>query len=848
VLEGATVTAASSKGVTVATTRSDAGGRYRLSGLPVGVYTVTVESRGMRSAVISAVPVRYAQETVLDVSLEVGAVQEQITVAADAVSLQTEAGHVSGLVHENRTRRAIATPRLRQYFPETLYWQPSLETDASGRAHMRFPLADSITTWKVQVIGSTADGKIGTAERELLAFQPFFVENSPPPVLTEGDEVALPVVARSYTAKAQSVSLELHAADWMAPVGPLRQEVQVPPSDAARAFFRVRAARSTHNGPVRVTARSAEESDAVLKPLAVHPDGEEIAITDSTLVERSAGLTLVVPGDAIPGSIEARVRLVPGLASQVLESVEAVLRRPYGCGEQTISSSYPSVFALRLLSGDAGGRAQDVQRARRYLDLGYRRLLDMQTVSGGFGYFREGAADLTLTAYALRFLSDAAPLAFVDGAVSARAIAAAQQALVRGQAADGSWPSPEGWVAADSGPRLTRRTALVARALARSLDAPRATSGEGRVTAKQAESHVTSIDAALRRAREYLKAKAEDLDDPYVIASYLLLPHTTGADEAEARLRSRLRALARAEMGASYWEIEGDTPFFSWGRPARIETTALAVQALARAADPADHALVDRGLALLLRDRDRYGIWWSGQATVNVLEALVSQIGSIVPRTAAETVEVLVNGTAAALAVPAGEGVASPVEIDISASVRPGENRIELRRAAGGERLSAQAVATTYVPWKGLAERRESGPRPPLDLDVRYETVETTVGSWVATTVTAERIGSAGYGMLLAEIGLPPGADVDRASLDEAVAKSGWTFPRYDILPDRVVAYLWPRAGGTTFTFRFRPRLAMRAATAPSTLDDYYNPEMPAVVAPVRFTVTEGRARGLHGT
>ena len=35
-------------------------------------------------------------------------------------------------------------------------------------------------------------------------------------------------------------------------------------------------------------------------------------------------------------------------------------------------------------------------------------------------------------------------------------------------------------------------------------------------------------------------------------------------------------------------------------------------------------------------------------------------------------------------------------------------------------------------------------------------------------TVEAERIAFRGYGMLLAEIGLPPGADVDRASLEKA--------------------------------------------------------------------------------
>ena len=60
---------------------------------------------------------------------------------------------------------------------------------------------------------------------------------------------------------------------------------------------------------------------------------------------------------------------------------------------------------------------------------------------------------------------------------------------------------------------------------------------------------------------------------------------------------------------------------------------------------------------------------------------------------------------------------------------------------------------------------------------------------------------------------------------------------QYDILPDRVIVYLWPRAGGTKLDFQFRPRFALRAQTAPSLVYDYYNPEARAIAAPTRFVV-----------
>jgi hypothetical protein len=91
--------------------------------------------------------------------------------------------------------------------------------------------------------------------------------------------------------------------------------------------------------------------------------------------------------------------------------------------------------------------------------------------------------------------------------------------------------------------------------------------------------------------------------------------------------------------------------------------------------------------------------------------------------------------------------------------------------------------------------------------------------------------------MMLAEIGLPPGAEVDRSYVETAMKESGWDINQYEVLPDRLVVYLWPHAGGTKFSFTFKPRFGLKALTPRSTLYDYYNPEVQAVVEPTLFSV-----------
>ncbi len=56
-------------------------------------------------------------------------------------------------------------------------------------------------------------------------------------------------------------------------------------------------------------------------------------------------LTARIPENVTPGSLHARVKIYPNLLAHVVENLEAGLEKPNGCGEQTISSTYPSLLA-----------------------------------------------------------------------------------------------------------------------------------------------------------------------------------------------------------------------------------------------------------------------------------------------------------------------------------------------------------------------------------------------------------------------------------------------------------------------------------------------------------------------
>ncbi len=67
--------------------------------------------------------------------------------------------------------------------------------------------------------------------------------------------------------------------------------------------------------------------------------------------------------------------------------------------------------------------------------------------------------------------------------------------------------------------------------------------------------------------------------------------------------------------------------------------------------------------------------------------------------------------------------------------------------------------------------------------------------------------------------------------------ESGWSISHYDVLPNRLLIYLWLQGSGTKLDFKFRPRFGLRAKSAASTLYDYYNPEARTIVQPTAFVV-----------
>lgn len=771
-------------------TETDDQGRYRYLSVPPGTYTLRFSSQGFQAHLMGRVPVRAGHMTRADVVLQVGAVSSSVEVQAEVRMVETSNASMVAFA----PAAATSTPRVREYFPETLLWQPELVSDSAGRARLNFKLADSITTWRVAVIASTEDGRISETETEVRAFKPFFADLDPPQVLTVGDEIALPVPIRNYLTTDESVSVTVASPASLAVLDAPKQPVRIAASSSASPLIRMRAAAAPADVKLRVTARAKSAGDAIEKPVSIHPDGEPILQSVTDLLNNGGVLRLDVPANAIPGSLHAQLKFYPTLLAHVIESMESILHKPYGCGEQTISSSYPNLLFLKMLKTADLKHERLEARARHNLESGYKRLLGYQKEDGGFSYWAHSEPDTSLTAYAVEFLEDAKEFISVEKSVADRA-----RDWLRGQKSDESL----------SVRSMSLRATFVAGADDREI---------------------------IARLGELAQAAAK-IDDPYAIAEFALAAMEANRPELARSSIDRLRGLAHTQSNGVYWDLQTNTPFHGWGRAGRIETSALALTALTRwykhdPSDPELQSLINQGVLFLLRSKDESGLWLTSQATVRVFTALLA--GMTQSDSKHFTAQISVNGVvAASVLVPGGDTIQGPVTLDISRFVKSGiANEVSISTPPVHGATQAYFGMSWYQPWAGVRKSDE------LQMSAYFSTRETEPGEPVICDVSISRPAWRGYGMVIAEIGLPPGAEVDRGALQELRNDYRMGVDSAEVAPDRVVFYVWPRANDTKFQFIFRPRYPIRALNAPSVLYDYYNPDARVVLPPEKFVVT----------
>jgi len=705
-----------------------------------------------------------------------------------------------------RTKGAGKEPRVREFFPETFIFEPALITDKQGKARLCVTMPDAITTWRVTSFASSADGELGSALSQIRVFQDFFVDIDLPVALTKGDEISIPIAVYNYLPRAQEIKLVLQQEDWFDILGEKEVTKRLKKDEVSVVYFPIKVKKLGYYS-LLVKAYGEIKSDAIKRNIAVLPDGRKFEDIISDRLEGNVVKKITYPSDAIDEANTLILKIFPGIYSQIVEGLDGLFRMPFGCFEQTSSVTYPNILILDYLRETEQIKPEAELSAEEYISIGYQRLLSFEVQGGGFSWFGDAPANKVLTAYGLMEFNDMAKVYEVDE----RVIKRTAQWLKSQQNKDGSWSPDKQYLHAESWTRIQKNEILPTAYICWAL-------GE-----------IGEHGGAAAKGLAFLKKNWKSARDPYILA---LIANAFVAVEPKGTVTmevlKHLVGMAKEKDDAVYWDSDIPSITFSRGKGADIEATGLAAYALIKSGKYSD--LVTKVLTYLIREKDASGLWYTTQGTVIALRSLVAALGSTAEDIDARIV-VKMNGEKIKELKIDDSNADLMHQVELSDYLKK-NNTVEIDIRGEGSFLY-ELTRGYYIPWEKLPRPAE----PPFVIDVKYDRTELTVNDIVGVDVSIRLTKPGTAQMVMVDLGIPPGFEVQTPTLDELVGKK---IQKYTITPRQLIIYLDEVSSKkpVRLTYSIKAKYPIKAKIRSSRVYEYYNTSDEGVEAPIEMKVT----------
>lgn len=681
-------------------------------------------------------------------------------------------------------------PRVRNWFPETLYVNPQVITGPDGRAEVSFPIADSITEWRLSALANSPDGRLGSVDRGIRVFQPFFVDVDLPRTMTRGDEISFPVAVYNYLETPQTVRLQVEAGPWAELAGDTAPSVAVDPGAVKGVSVTLRAGAVGWHGVLVRAYGDGGVADAVMRTLEVLPDGIEVRGSDQGRLTEPVTRTVTFPAEAIPGTPKVLVKVFPGVMAQVVEGLDSILQMPSGCFEQTTATLWPDALVLQYAALSGKITPEIELKAREFVTLGYQRLLTFECTGGGFTWFGDpNPPNLILSAMGVMEFTDIGAVMDIDEAIVPRTASF----LAGRQAPDGSWHETQGSEFATVQYDDLMTTCFIGWALG----------GAG---------------ASTGNARSYIASHLGDQTATYALALCanalaVLDPNGAATDRAFRDLEGR----AVREGDLVHWTsgVSKDACWYGGGEGTDLEATALAALALMKAGRGMD--LVSGAIGYLASKKDSFGNWGSTHATILALKAFTASLSSLT-QDARGLVTLLLNGEPAESLEVTPDNADVFFQFDLSDRLDPaGANVVDLRFDGEGT-LMYQVVWSHYVP--GVPGGPGTGP---LEIEVVYDKTDLAVNDAVGVTATVRNVSADVAPMVLVDLGMPPGFDLLPDGLERAVKDR--QIQKFETTDRQILVYVDALGPGQALVLQYqlRARYPLKVQCPQSTASLYYD-------------------------
>lgn len=296
--------------------------------------------------------------------------------------------------------------RLRKDFNPCAVWAPSLTTNEQGEFNVTFTSPDSLTRYRVIAVAHHGAERFGNQTTEFVVNKPLMLEPSVPRFANEGDRLQPKVLVQNATAYEGTWEVGLKVGSLTKFVeGTDRQQrrmVTIPAHGNATLSFDLRFV-GTGEVDWQWTAKPVVLEGNDIDPVllrrlsdAVHSKFEvdyPMPLLNETYFVKfqdpTAGRNLLetFPRNLLEGRGKVQLEFGRSALLQAGDAFEYLLKYPYGCLEQTTSSTIPWIAALELRDHLPAFDKHSKEKIQASIQAGANRLLSMQCRDGGLSYW-----------------------------------------------------------------------------------------------------------------------------------------------------------------------------------------------------------------------------------------------------------------------------------------------------------------------------------------------------------------------------------------------------------------------------------------------------------------------------
>jgi hypothetical protein len=650
---------------------------------------------------------------------------------------------------------AYVAPDKRSDFRQTIFWEPNVKVDRSGKSVLEFYNSDEISSFRAIAEGISVDGAVGRAEMVFYTQLPFSMQARVPVEVASGDNMVVPIVLKNNTDATLTGSLHVIPPAGLEPLNTTGSVISIPAGMAQTVQLAYKVKHLPGEEVFNIAFAGGGHTDAFEQKLKIVPQGFPVALSFAGReADKSYKFSIA---DVVPGSISASFTAYPSVVSDLVKGIESILREPYGCFEQTSTSSYPNAMVMSYMQEQDEVDESVMKKAKDLLERGYKRLTTFETKEKGYEWFGAAPGHEALTAYGLMQFNDYSKV--MEGVDQGMVNRTSDWLMSRRDGKGGFQRSGKaidqfGYADQD----VTNAYVVYALSEANNKDI------------------LPEANAAFDQA---IKDK-----DAYQLALVTCAMYNLGQT---AKAQQALVALMGTQKGDGTFTGTKGSITRSGGISLTVETTSLAVLAMIKSGKP-DPKGLESAVQSLVNARSGAGGFGSTQGTILGLKAMVEYTKFAKKTDEAGIVEIHVDGKKVAeQAYEAGRREAVEIK-GLEAYLGQGQHTIEVKYK-GVKNPLPYSVAVNYN-----THLPNSHKDCVVGLKTKLSATQVAMGGTVRLSATLTNKTKEGQPMTMAIIGLPAGLSAQPWQLKEMVEKKVVDF--YEITGNNVVCYYRQMAPG----------------------------------------------------